>query len=179
MISSLIFFAKGDLTACLMWLLSIVLALISIIIEIIFKVHLSLFSFGFAMLYSMGSYLGDPFNLYYHAGWFDKTLHFSAGILIAMLGTVLPKAFNNDVKLIFSCVFALLVAVTVAVLWEFYEFGIDKIFGRDMQKDTVSGYLNIGLIDTMHDMLGALIYCIACLIRKEPLFISIVERETE
>ena len=88
--------------------------------------------------------------------------------------------------------------MTVGVLWEFFEFGMDQFFGTDMQKDflvqTVNsvslnptglntvvhepieslivngkdwmqfpgGYLDIGLIDTMKDLLvnfvGAVIF---------------------
>ena len=91
--------------------------------------------------------------------------------------------------------------MTIGVLWEFFEYGADKYFHTDMQKDqiveniysvslnpegknvpikveditetqiitedntfVVSGYLDIGLIDTMGDLLvnfvGATVYCI-------------------
>ena len=78
--------------------------------------------------------------------------------------------------------------MTIGVLWEFFEFGMDWVFGLDMQKDTVlggiasvlldpeglqrpfridgiqtvvvygqdlglGGYLDIGLVDTMEDLL--------------------------
>ncbi len=75
--------------------------------------------------------------------------------------------------------------MTIGVLWEFFEFGMDRLFHMDMQKDTItissvmldptnrnipitidnitsvavngqdlgfSGYLDIGLYDTMEDL---------------------------
>ena len=76
--------------------------------------------------------------------------------------------------------------MTIGVIWEFFEFGMDQFFGMDTQKDTIiqaihsvslnsnglmvsiegidslivngtllpiDGYLDIGLIDTMQDLI--------------------------
>ena len=89
--------------------------------------------------------------------------------------------------------------MTIGVIWEFFEFGMDTIFGLDMQKDTIvsnihsvmldptnsnipigiegitdvivngqslglGGYLDIGLIDTMKDLIvnfvGAVVFSV-------------------
>ena len=84
-------------------------------------------------------------------------------------------------------------SMTIGVLWEFFEFGVDGLFDADMQKDTViykinsvkfdpnkenkvytididsvvingeewNGYLDIGLIDTMKDLIVNAIGAIA------------------
>ena len=88
----------------------------------------------------------------------------------------------------FCAVVAFCFSMTIGVLWEFFEFGMDWVFGLDMQKDTVldgiasvlldpeglqrpfsidgiqtvvvngqdlglGGYLDVGLVDTMEDLL--------------------------
>ncbi len=88
----------------------------------------------------------------------------------------------------FVSVFAVCFSVTVGVVWEVYEFLMDMMIGTDMQKDVlvreissellhvshvkvrsaalngsrIGGWLDIGLIDTMKDLivctLGALIF---------------------
>jgi len=90
----------------------------------------------------------------------------------------------------FVVLFAFCFSITVGVLWEFYEFAADMLFHMDMQKDTyvqqftsallggerfavesavlngqpLPGWLDIGLIDTMKDLLvcaaGAVIFSV-------------------
>lgn len=90
----------------------------------------------------------------------------------------------------FVALFAFCFSMTVGVLWEFYEFAVDMLFSTDMQKDTLvhefssallgldnvkvdsailngtelDGWLDIGLIDTMKDLIvcgaGALIFSV-------------------
>ena len=36
----------------------------------------------------------------------------------------------------------------VAVLWEFFEFGMDNLFGKDMQKDTIIDHFNTVTLDS-------------------------------
>ena len=89
--------------------------------------------------------------------------------------------------------------MTIGVIWEFFEFGMDQLFGFDMQKDAIvhsissvmldpthtnhairinditqvtvngqdlglGGYLDIGLIDTMEDLIvnfiGAVVFSV-------------------
>ena len=104
-----------------------------------------------------------------------------------------------DLSPLFLAIVAFCFSMTIGVLWEFFEFGMDQIAGYDMQKDTVvhmirsvtldpegrnvpyvisgitetavngaelglGGYLDIGLIDTMQDLIvnfiGAFIFSI-------------------
>ena len=37
--------------------------------------------------------------------------------------------------------------MTIGVLWEFFEFGMDEMFGLDMQKDTVMTGISSTLLD--------------------------------
>lgn len=132
----------------------------------------------------------------------DSLLHTVNGFICAGVGFGLTDILNRSerVKLslspMFVCLFSFCFSMTVGVVWEFFEFGADMLFEKDMQKDTVitaihsglisgkpnvimhirditstvvngenlgiNGYLDIGLIDTMKDLLvnfvGAVVF---------------------
>ena len=46
----------------------------------------------------------------------------------------------------FVCLFSFCFSMTVGVVWEFFEFGADMLFEKDMQKDTVITAIHSGLI---------------------------------
>ena len=75
-------------------------------------------------------------------GW-DTMLHTINGFLAAAVGFSLVLLLNENERLTFdlSPSFLALVAfcfsMTIGVLWEFFEFGMDLFFHTDMQKDTV------------------------------------------
>ena len=137
-------------------------------------------------------------------GW-DTMLHTINGFLAAAVGFSMVMLLNDDDRITFhlSPAFLALVAfcfsMTIGVLWEFFEFGMDFFLGTDMQKDTVihaihsvsldptlsnkvvtipdiqdvvingeslglGGYLDIGIIDTMKDLLvnfiGAVVFSV-------------------
>ena len=75
-------------------------------------------------------------------GW-DTMLHTINGFLAAAVGFSLVILLNEDERLTFdlSPFFLALVAfcfsMTIGVLWEFFEFGMDFFFHTDMQKDTI------------------------------------------
>lgn len=112
--------------------------------------------------------------------------------LLVGIGVLLNKDYKDDRRL--RILFAVLFSISVSALWEFYEYGMDRWFGTDMQRDTLvtairsydlgdavgvigsidqidsvivngvalEGYIDIGLIDTMGDMMietaGAVVY---------------------
>lgn len=132
----------------------------------------------------------------------DSLLHTVNGFICAGVGFGLTDILNRSerVKLslspMFVCLFSFCFSMTVGVVGEFFEFGADMLFEKDMQKDTVitaihsglisgkpnvimhirditstvvngenlgiNGYLDIGLIDTMKDLLvnfvGAVVF---------------------
>ena len=47
----------------------------------------------------------------------------------------------------FCVVVAFCFSMTIGVLWEFFEFGMDEMFGLDMQKDTVVTGISSTLLD--------------------------------
>ena len=109
------------------------------------------------------------------------------------------ERFSLSLSPVFMAIVAFCFSMTIGVIWEFFEFGMDQIFRFDMQKDTIvhtissvmldpagrnhpevirnitdisingeslglGGYLDIGLIDTMKDLLvnfvGAVLFSI-------------------
>ena len=142
-------------------------------------------------------------------GW-DTVLHTLNGFLCAAIGFSIVNILNEDkhtsmhLSPFYMAVTAFCFSMTIGVLWEFFEWGMDNFAGLDMQKDTVltgfntvmldpqgrnvayhvrnvtdtilvfadgstmsmglGGYLDIGLIDTMKDLLvnfiGAVVFSV-------------------
>lgn len=148
--------------------------------------------------------LGELRSYYLTVPFWDTALHTVNGFLCAAIGFSLVDILNRSKRFAISLspFFVLLVAfcfsMTIGVVWEFFEFGMDVIFRTDMQKDTIltsissvvfhpegknisitkgiesivvngeewnyGGYIDIGLIDTMVDLLvnfvGALVFSV-------------------
>ena len=85
-------------------------------------------------------------------GW-DTMLHTLNGFLAAAVGFSLVMLLNDDERLTFhlSPLFLALVAfcfsMTIGVLWEFFEFGMDFFLGTDMQRDTVVHAIHSSFLD--------------------------------
>lgn len=183
---------------------------------------------GMILLFLFSSeILGEIKGCYVRFPVWDGLLHGFSGFLFAAVGYVLPELMirqgretNPGLRLVFAVCFS----VTVGVVWEFLEWGVDGIFGLDMQKDTVvtalrsvcldprggnavgavsgvrdaillladgsrvrlglGGYLDVGLHDTMGDLLldlaGALIFTVLSRWGKAAdFFIPIIQSQEE
>lgn len=94
-------------------------------------------------------FLGEAFDYYNRFWWWDIALHGGSAIGFGLLGFLFVfTLFEGDryaaphwaLALIAFCV-----AVTIGALWEIFEFGMDQLFGMNMQKS--------GLMDTMGDLI--------------------------
>ena len=80
-------------------------------------------------------------------------LHTTTGFLCAATGFALIDILNRNSRIKFqlSPVYVALAAfcfsMTVGVLWEFFEFGMDRVFHLDMQKDTVVQSITSVMLD--------------------------------
>lgn len=135
--------------------------------------------------------LGEVNAWYQRIPNFDTLMHTITGFIMGAVGFSLVNMVNNSeragIKLNpkYLLVASFCFSMTIGVLWEFFEFGVDQIFHADMQKDTYvseinsvmfdetrknkvvnvkidsvivngevwPGYLDIGLIDTMKDLI--------------------------
>lgn len=149
--------------------------------------------------------LGEISSFYEIFPFWDTVLHTMNGFLAAAIGFSLVDLLNRSdrVKFELSPLYLAIVSfcfsMTIGVIWEFFEFGMDQLFGFDMQKDAIvhsissvmldpthtnhairinditqvtvngqdlglGGYLDIGLIDTMEDLvvnfIGAVVFSV-------------------
>ncbi len=87
--------------------------------------------------------LGEINNFYGLFKHWDTILHTINGFLCAAIGFSLIDLLNRTERfhITLSPLFVALVAfcfsMTIGVLWEFFEFGVDKILRMDMQKDEI------------------------------------------
>lgn len=117
-------------------------------------------TFVFASLF-----LGEVHGYYTRFWWWDIALHTGSGVLLGIVGFLLVYVLNETEKIGvylkpgFVAFFAFLFAIGVGALWEIFEFGMDSIFGMNMQKEMLGD--PSGLTDTMWDLivdtLGALV----------------------
>ncbi len=149
--------------------------------------------------------LGELQSYFIQYPYWDTMLHTTNGFLCAAVGFSLIDILNRDAKIKFtlSPVYVALAAfcfsMTIGVLWQFFEFLMDRLFHMDMQKHTIlhsissvmldptnsnipitidgitsvavngrdlgfTGYLDIGLYDTMEDLfvnfIGATVFSV-------------------
>ena len=157
--------------------------------------------------------LGEISSFYVRVPHWDTMLHTVNGFLFAAIGFAMVDVLNRSSRVKFNlspfylAVMAFCFSMTVGVLWEFFEFGMDMLIHFDMQKDTivnsvtsvtfdttasnntvtfkdivdtviitsdgsqyafsdygVNGYVDIGIIDTMKDLIvnfiGAVVFSI-------------------
>ncbi len=146
--------------------------------------------------------MGELGSFYEKIPFWDTMLHTLNGFICAGVGFGLIDILNRNERVkislspIFVCLFSFCFSMTAGVVWEFFEFGVDMLLSKDMQKDTVvttinsvllsggenkvttikgitdtavngnnlgiNGYLDIGIIDTMKDLIvnfiGAVVF---------------------
>jgi len=96
-------------------------------------------------------FLGEVHGYYVRYWWWDAILHTGSGFLLGVLGFLLVYILNErpdlDVHMRprFVAIFAFMFAIGMGALWEIFEFGMDQLFGLNMQKS--------GLVDTMWDLI--------------------------
>lgn len=197
---------QGDYESSFVCVLVLVLFLVPSFVEkrlhidipSVMEVMILLFIFAAEILGELGSY-------YQQYPYWDTMLHITNGFLCAAFGFSLIDILsrNKQEKFRLSPLYVALAAfcfsMTVGVVWEFFEYGMDCLFRMDMQKDTVvhllcstkldptatnqvvvleniqavtvngqelglGGYLDIGLHDTMADLLvnfvGAVVFSV-------------------
>ena len=97
--------------------------------------------------------LGEVNAFYVNVPNWDTMLHTLNGFLAAAVGFSMVILLNDNEKLTFelSPFFLALVAfcfsMTIGVLWEFFEFGMDRLFLMDMQKDTIIHSITSVMLD--------------------------------
>lgn len=204
--SLIISLVRGDFESGFVCALSLVLFLVPAFLEKNLKIELPSVLEIIILLFIFAAEILGEINAYYvRVPFWDTMLHTVNGFLCAAVGFALIDILNRNEKFKFQlsplyvAIVAFCFSMTIGVLWEFFEFGVDNLLGMDMQKDVVvhhitsvaldptktnttvtvnsinevvingeelglGGYLDIGLYDTMKDLLvnfvGAVIFSI-------------------
>ena len=107
--------------------------------------------------------MGELFHFFTRVPGWDTILHTLTGYLMASVGLSLVDLLNSSkAKFSLSPAYMALVAfcfaMTIGVLWEFFEFGMDVVktvvetAGGEVYS-IEGGYYDIGLYDTMKDLI--------------------------
>ena len=102
----------------------------------------------------VSQFLGGSLNFYKNISFYDKAIHGISGVMTSILAIVIlvkTKSYSQN-PLWVNILFIICVTLSVAALWEFFEFINDNIFNKDAQK-----VFKTGVDDTMLDMLSAFI----------------------
>lgn len=87
--------------------------------------------------------LGEINSFYVRVPHWDTMLHTINGFLCAAVGFAMVDLMNRNDRFSlrlspkYLAISAFCFSMTVGVIWEFFEFGMDHLWGLDMQKDTV------------------------------------------
>lgn len=187
-------------------ILTLVLMIMPSVVQATFKVEFpSALEIVVLVFIFAAEILGEISAFYMKFPYWDTVLHTLNGFLCAALGFSLVDIMNTQRKLkfelspLFMAITAFCFSMTIGVMWELFEFGMDMIFKLDMQKDTIihaistvtmdptksnecvyitdiydvavngnslglGGYLDIGLLDTMYDLIvnfiGAVVFSV-------------------
>ena len=177
-------------------LLVLILLLLPFILEEKLKIEISSTLEIVILLFIFATEILGELNAFYQKipNW-DTIMHTINGFVMGAVGFSLVNMLNDSdkTKMKLSPAFLLIASfcfsMTIGVLWEFFEYGVDKYLNADMQKDTIiseinsvtfdpklenkvynvdinslvvndedwldkyGGYIDIGLIDTMNDLL--------------------------
>ncbi len=96
--------------------------------------------------------LGEMASFYEKIPFWDTMLHTLNGFICAGVGFGLIDILNREDRIkinlspIFVCLFSFCFSMMIGTIWEFFEFGMDFFFGKDMQKDTVINAINSVLL---------------------------------
>ena len=124
------------LSLVLMVLPSIISKKLKIVLPSTLEIIILLFIFA-------AEILGEIHSFYVRIPNWDTMLHTINGFLCAAVGFAMVDLMNRNDRFSlrlspkYLAISAFCFSMTVGVIWEFFEFGMDHLWGLDMQKDTV------------------------------------------
>ena len=134
--------------------LTLVLLLIPSLIQINLKIELpTALEITILVFIFAAEILGEIQSYYIKFPFWDTVLHTINGFLMAAIGFALVDILNRRMKFsiqlspVFLAIVAFCFSMTIGVIWEFFEYGMDQFFGLDMQKDTVIQGFSSVLLD--------------------------------
>lgn len=138
-------------------------AWVPFLLECIFKLKISTLSCIFFEIFLFYTcVLGTIWNFYTLISFYDKIVHASSGILIAVIIYDLLKCTKHENNFNYFWLFILIFSICLAVgsLWEIWEFATDFILDGNTQQFTNKigrAALLDTMIDTICNTIGAII----------------------
>lgn len=136
-------------------LLTLVLLVMPSLIQINLKIELpTALEITILVFIFAAEILGEIQAYYIRFPFWDTVLHTLNGFLMAAIGFALvdilnrSKRFSIQLSPVFLAIVAFCFSMTIGVIWEFFEFGMDRFFGLDMQKDTVIHQFSSVMLDS-------------------------------
>ena len=135
---------NGNYENVFLCILTLILFLIPTILERELKIDLPNTLEIIVLLFIFAAEILGEIRAFYitYPGW-DTLLHTLNGFLCAAIGFALVDMLNRDARRslslspVYMAIVAFCFSMTIGVMWEFFECGMDQFFLRDMQKDTV------------------------------------------
>ena len=148
---------RGDLNNAFLCFLSLLLFTIPTLIEDKFKIGIPslLESIIYLFIFS-AEILGEINNFYGNIPYWDTILHTINGFLAAGVGFSLVDILNKSSKNIklsplYVAIVAFCFSMTIGVLWEFFEYGMDRYLKLDTQKDRIVNVISTVKLDPNND----------------------------
>ena len=147
-------FFNGDFESVFLCGLTLVLFLLPTVFERALMIDLPNTMEIIIMLFIFAAEILGEISSFYTTfkGW-DTILHTLTGFLCAAIGFALVDMLNRTEKFslslspVFMSIVAFCFSMTIGVLWEFFECGMDQLFLLDMQKDTVVHSISSVMLD--------------------------------
>lgn len=134
----------GEWNNVFLCILTLILFLVPIFIEKRINIELPDALQTIILLFIFSAEILGEINEYYLTiKYWDTILHTINGFLCAGIGFSLIDILNKkeSTYISLSPIFVALVAfsfsMTIGVMWEFFEYGVDSVLNKDMQKDKV------------------------------------------
>lgn len=147
-------FFNGDFESVFLCALTLVLFLLPTVFERALMIDLPNTMEIIIMLFIFAAEILGEISSFYTTfkGW-DTILHTINGFLCAAIGFALVDMLNRTEKFslslspVFMSIVAFCFSMTIGVLWEFFECGMDQLMALDMQKDAVVNSISSVMLD--------------------------------
>ncbi len=142
-ISAVVEFVQEDYSNVFICVLTLIMFMLPSIISRRIKIELPNTLEAIILLFIFASEILGEINAFYiqFPRW-DDMLHTLNGFLMGAIGFALIDILNRDKKVkvnlspLYVAISAFCFSMTIGVMWEFFEYGMDEYFQKDMQKDT-------------------------------------------
>lgn len=145
---------NGNFENVFLCALTLILLVVPSFVQVKFKIELPTTLEIIILLFIFSAeILGEISSYYIKYPFWDSLLHTLNGFLAAAIGFSMvdllnrSKRFKFQLSPLFLALVAFCFSMTIGVIWEFFEFTMDRLFLLDMQKDTVLPIISSVLLD--------------------------------